>query len=113
MYICIPFWYLFSLDKKGGYNELFSDGYNPNHDDLDLDLELSDDDEDDDELDGEMKSSKKIKRKDSSSATTRSKYVLMSAMHSNYFKLSVSFLDCAEVWCTCTCKPFVLGKKRH
>lgn len=47
---------------KDGYNELFSDGYNPSHDDLDLHLS---DDEDDSTVDS--------KNRDSSGVNSRSR----------------------------------------
>ena len=54
------------LAEKEGYNELFSDGYNPNHDDLDLHLT---DDEDDEEGDGPFGA--KSRESNASSARSR------------------------------------------
>lgn len=59
---------LFLTEKKSGYNELFSDGYNPDDDDLDLHIT----DDEDDEIDGDMLSSKS-KRRHSSTGAARSR----------------------------------------
>lgn len=50
MYICFYPLFLSIAAEKEEYNELFSDGYNPSHDDLDL--HLTDDEEDEDGVDG-------------------------------------------------------------
>ena len=56
------------LAEKEEYNELFSDGYNPNHDDLDLHLTDDEDDEDEDNAFG-------AKRRNSTANSARSRYV--------------------------------------
>jgi len=62
------FYFVFRLSgEQEGYNELFSDGYNPSH--ADLDLRLTDDEDEADEADS--------KRRHSSSAGTKSRLVAL------------------------------------